>query len=102
MAEIDEPNIDAQTQAHRAQHQPGMEPQARANPQLKLHVLASGSKGNCSVIENVATGACVVGMHVSENNNTYRLPQDTFQETLERFDHPAQALVGYQSRPISV
>ena len=33
---------------------------ARVDPQLRLHVLASGSKGNCSVVENVATGACVV------------------------------------------
>ena len=45
---------------------------------------------------------CVIGMHVSENNNTYRLPHDAFEETLARHDHPARALVGYQNRPVSV
>ena len=45
---------------------------------------------------------CVVGMHISENNNTYRLPHDTFRETLARYDHPARALVGYQNRHVSV
>jgi len=45
---------------------------------------------------------CVIGMHVSENNNTYRLPHDMFQETLARHDHPARALVGYQNRLVSV
>ena len=45
---------------------------------------------------------CVIGMHVSENNNTYRLPYDALSETLARHDHPARALVGYQNRPVSV
>ena len=45
---------------------------------------------------------CIIGMHVSENNNTYRLPHDVFQETLDRHDHPARALVGYQNRLVSV
>ena len=45
---------------------------------------------------------CVIGVHVSENNNTYRLPHDVFQETLARHDHPARALVGYQNRLVSV
>lgn len=35
-------------------------PVPRSNPQLRLHVLASGSKGNCSVVEHIASGACVV------------------------------------------
>ena len=45
---------------------------------------------------------CVIGVHVSENNNTYRLPHDVFQETLAQYDHPAWALVGYQNRLVSV
>ncbi len=45
---------------------------------------------------------CIIGMHVSENNNTYRLPHDVFQKTLARHDHPARALVGYQNRLVSV
>lgn len=45
---------------------------------------------------------CVIGVHVSENNNTYRLPHDVFQETLARYGHPARALVGYQNRLVSV
>lgn len=45
---------------------------------------------------------CVVGMHVSQNNNDYRLPCEALAATLARNDHPAQALVGYQHRPISV
>ncbi len=45
---------------------------------------------------------CVIGMHVSENNNTYRLPHDVFQETLAQYNHPARALVGYQNRLVSV
>ena len=43
---------------------------------------------------------CVIGMHVSENNNTYRLPPAAFQEVLARNDHPARALVGYQNTPM--
>ena len=44
---------------------------------------------------------CVVGMHVSQNNNTYRLPPNAFEQILARHDHPAQALVAYQERPVS-
>ncbi|MBR0404673.1 MAG: MBL fold metallo-hydrolase [Eggerthellaceae bacterium] len=44
----------------------------------------------------------VIGMHVSQNNNTYSLPPQTLANILERNDHPAQALVGYQSRIVSV
>lgn len=44
----------------------------------------------------------VVAMHISENNNTYRLPQDCFAEVLKRNDHPAQAHVAYQHRVVSV
>ena len=45
---------------------------------------------------------CVIGMHISQNNNTYSLPQQALADVLRRNDHPAQALVGYQSSPISV
>lgn len=44
----------------------------------------------------------VVGMHVSQNNNTYSLPPQTLDGILRRNDHPAQALVGYQARALSV
>ena len=44
----------------------------------------------------------VVGMHVSQNNNTYRYPKDVLGETLARNCHSASALVGYQDRPISL
>jgi len=45
---------------------------------------------------------CIVGMHVSQNNNTYRLPRTVLADALARNDHPACALVGYQDRPVSV
>ncbi|MBQ9041389.1 MAG: MBL fold metallo-hydrolase [Eggerthellaceae bacterium] len=45
---------------------------------------------------------CVVGMHVSLNNNDYRLPREALAAVLEREGHPARALVGFQSRPVSV
>jgi len=44
----------------------------------------------------------VIGMHVSQNNNTYTLPPKTLISVLGRYDHPAQALVGYQERVVSV
>ena len=44
----------------------------------------------------------VVGMHVSQNNNTYRLPREVLADMLARNDHPACALVSFQDRPISV
>jgi len=44
----------------------------------------------------------VIGMHISQNNNTYTLPQSALSTVLSQNDHPAFALVGYQSRPISV
>ena len=45
---------------------------------------------------------CVVGMHVSQNNNTYRLPRTALADVLARNDHPASASVGFQDRSISV
>lgn len=44
----------------------------------------------------------VVGMHISETNNTYRLPNDALSEVLRREAHPAHAQVGYQAKPTSV
>ena len=44
----------------------------------------------------------VVGMHISENNNTYDLPRRTLSQVIERNDHPARAFVGYQNRIVSV
>ena len=45
---------------------------------------------------------CVVGMHVSQNNNTYRMPREALADVLGRNDHPAKALVGFQDRPVTV
>ena len=45
---------------------------------------------------------CVIGMHVSQNNNTYGLPKRTLADVLARNDHPARALVGYQDLALSV
>ena len=45
---------------------------------------------------------CLVGMHVSQNNNTYRLPREVFSDVVARNDHPAGVYVGYQDRVISV
>ncbi len=43
----------------------------------------------------------VLGMHVSQENNTYRLPPDTLGAVLARNDHPARASVGYQDRVVN-
>lgn len=44
----------------------------------------------------------VVAMHISENNNTYRLPKETLAEVLCRADHAAVVSVGYQHRITTV
>ncbi|MEY8561987.1 MBL fold metallo-hydrolase [Eggerthellaceae bacterium 3-80] len=44
----------------------------------------------------------VVAMHVSQNNNTYRLPVETLQRVLSQADHPACVRVAYQDRVVSV
>lgn len=44
----------------------------------------------------------VVAMHVSENNNTYRLPLESLRSVVERAGHAARVSVAYQARPISV
>lgn len=43
----------------------------------------------------------VIAMHISENNNTYRLPRESFEKTLEQHDHPAEALAAFQQRVVS-
>lgn len=44
----------------------------------------------------------VVAMHVSEKNNTYRLPREMFERTLQENDHPAQVCTSYQRRAVSL
>ena len=44
----------------------------------------------------------VVGMHISETNNTYRLPNETLVAVLRRQSHPAHAQVGYQDIATSI
>ncbi len=44
----------------------------------------------------------VVGMHVSQNNNTYALPLNALDEILARHCHSGRAFVGYQDRPITI
>lgn len=44
----------------------------------------------------------VVAMHISQNNNTYPLPQKTLQGVLERNGHPATAQAAFQDRLVSV
>lgn len=43
----------------------------------------------------------VVAMHISENNNTYRLPGETLGAVLERHGHPAHVCSAYQQRIVS-
>ena len=44
----------------------------------------------------------VVAMHISQNNNTYTLPQETLASALKRKGHAARALVGFQDRPVTL
>ena len=44
----------------------------------------------------------VIGMHISETNNTYRLPDETLAAVLRRQSHPAHAQVGYQDIATSI
>lgn len=43
----------------------------------------------------------VVAMHISQNNNTYRLPQVALQHTIEQAAHGAEVLVAYQDHLVS-
>lgn len=44
----------------------------------------------------------VVAMHISQNNNTYRMPGDALSGVVEREGHGACVHVAYQSRLVSV
>lgn len=44
----------------------------------------------------------IVAMHISENNNTYRLPGQILQEVVSRNTHAAQVEVAYQYMRVSV
>ncbi|MEG0376768.1 MAG: MBL fold metallo-hydrolase, partial [Raoultibacter sp.] len=44
----------------------------------------------------------VIAMHISENNNTYRIPSDTLSEVVKRNAHAAQVHVAYQHMRVSV
>lgn len=44
----------------------------------------------------------VVAMHVSQNNNTYRLPGEALAAVTARADHPATVQVAYQTMLVSV
>lgn len=44
----------------------------------------------------------VVAMHISQNNNTYRLPQVILQQALARIGHGATVHIAFQDRPITV
>lgn len=44
----------------------------------------------------------VIAMHISENNNSYRMPREHFSLTLETNKHHAKAFVAYQQRVVSL
>lgn len=44
----------------------------------------------------------VVAMHISENNNTYKLPQEMLSRITERNTHSAQVVSSYQYIPTSI
>lgn len=44
----------------------------------------------------------VVALHISESNNTYRLPAETLHNVLVRNAHPGQAFCGFQNRSVSL
>ena len=44
----------------------------------------------------------VVAMHISQNNNTYRAPEQSLREVVTRASHPAAVLVAYQDRLVTV
>lgn len=59
---------------------------------------------SAEVLEEVLCGelAHVVAMHVSENNNTYRMPAETLTSILAQNGHGAQVQVAYQRMGVSV
>lgn len=44
----------------------------------------------------------VVAMHVSQNNNTYRLPREVLEATLRKLGYPGAVKVAFQERLVSV
>ncbi len=44
----------------------------------------------------------VVAMHISENNNTYRLPREAFEGVIERNRHAAHTTCAFQNRSLSL
>lgn len=44
----------------------------------------------------------VVALHISENNNTYRLPVETLRATIARIGHHAQVTCAYQRRSVFI
>ena len=44
----------------------------------------------------------VVAMHISENNNTYQIPRETFEQVVARNTHPAHTATSYQYRTTSI
>lgn len=43
----------------------------------------------------------VIAMHISENNNTYRLPVECLREAVRQESHPAAVVCAYQQRLVS-
>ena len=43
----------------------------------------------------------VVAMHISQNNNTYRLPGEALTAVVRRAGHPATVQVAYQTMLVS-
>ncbi|WP_251197953.1 MBL fold metallo-hydrolase [Anaerotardibacter muris] len=44
----------------------------------------------------------VVALHISENNNTYRIPVETLRAVVERAGAPIQVTCAYQHRPVFI
>lgn len=44
----------------------------------------------------------VVALHISQNNNDYRLPVRTLQNAIDRNAHTARVQAGFQNRPVSI
>lgn len=66
-----------------------------------------GHLSNVQAAEELETLLCneleqVVAMHISQNNNTYRLPTETLAAVVERADHSAQVQAAYQTMLVSV
>lgn len=75
---------------------------------LKQRVASDiGHLSNAQAVETLENLLCnelkqVVAMHISENNNTYRIPQESLADVISRNDHHAKAQSAYQRRIITV